>query len=652
MSSSDRRPYLTATVLDQALLDACHDNLECRLEMVCDIEDPDGNFIRASDRNKYVGGVFYEALLKFPVISRTVGDWLVPDLQFSTLQLELTNVDGRFNQFLPSGSNYDSWVGKSVEVKLGLAEVSGTYSTVFKGTVTPVGGFRRNVKSISLISRDQYDKINVQFPNTTLTSGSFPKIEARYIGKVLPVIYGDYTVELDPAPAAVPAFATNGDAPFVNGKPQEVAITVASPGVFTAVDHDFDPNQKVMLATNGSLPSPLVVATPYYIKVPSDDDFQLSLTPGGAAINLSGPQSGTHQVEPFTGEPRDDVEFLICDHDLLFLDTAHIYLKRGELYYLVPSSEVVGPGAGNRSFSVVQDTATLWVEAAAYLFDTGDEFYVRVKGKDLGAYSDNIVWQARDLLLTYGGVLSGDLASNWETYRDKASPAQSAIANFKSRVWENEPTPLMAFALSLLEQVRLEGFIDRDLKIRINSLHFEDWDAASSHVVRNWDVAKDSFATTTEERNNFNRAQGAYNFLPVLGEEARATAVYKNSLAITQARKDISKRLIYPNLYQADVVANQLTETLRIASSGFEIIATELTWRTLLRDIGDFVLLDVKIGSAIFENVPAMVRDVGYDPAGLKIPVKLWCMQLLPFPGWEPGYAGTVGGYNATITQE
>jgi len=62
--------------------------------------------------------------------------------------------------------------------------------------------------------------------------------------------------------------------------------------------------------------------------------------------------------------------------------------------------------------------------------------------------------------------------------------------------------------------------------------------------------------------------------------------------------------------------------------------------------------LNIEIGSVIYENVPAMIRSKGYDPAGIQIPVTLWCMQLLPFSGYTPGYSGTVGGYNQSITQE
>jgi len=100
------------------------------------------------------------------------------------------------------------------------------------------------------------------------------------------------------------------------------------------------------------------------------------------------------------------------------------------------------------------------------------------------------------------------------------------------------------------------------------------------------------------------------------------------------------------------VVVDQLSETLRITSAYFENVEVTLTWRSMLLDIGDFVKINIKIQSTQFESVPALIREVGYDPMGMKIPLKLWSFQLLPFSGYTPGYLGTVGGSTATITAE
>lgn len=575
MSSSDRRPYLTATVLDQAFLDFCHDNLENRLEMVCDIEDPftPGSYLRISDRNKYVDSVFYEALAVFPVINRTVGEWLSPEIQFSTLTIEISNVDGRFNKYLPGGVAYGNWVGRSVMVRLGLRDVSATYTTVFNGRVTDIGGIKRSVKSFTLIARDDYDKLSVNFPNSVLSAVGYPMIADDRVGTVLPVIYGDWTVNLDPGPATVKTFPTN----------------TADPNVI------------------------------------------------GGALN--------------------PVQLRISLNNLFLLDQSNVYLRRGDINYIVPATEIVNVSLGNNQFEVTQNNAgALWITeptgAVVYIYETGDEFYVRVKGEDLGIYSDNMVHIARHIGLTYGGLIAGDFHSNWDTYRDKAAPAQSAIVNIKARVWENEPKPVIQYMLSMLEQVRLEAFVDRDLKIKINALHFEDFDATPTNTVKNWDIVKDTFSPRIDERNNFNRAQGAYDFHPDVNDNAKLTPVLKNAAAITQVGKEISKKIVFPNLYIESDVTNQLTEIIRIASSGLEVVEATLTWRSLLRDIGEFISVDIDIGSTIIDDVPHMIRSIGYDPAGLKIPVQLWSFQICPFPGYVPGYAGTVGGYNGTITVE
>ncbi len=651
MSSKDRRPYLSAVTLDQSLLNFCADNLENRLEMICEIETPSGGVIYASDRNKYVGQKFYEALLVFPVIGRTVGEWLTPELQFSTLQLELSNVDGRFNQYLPGGANFGGWIGKDVTVKLGLAEQSSTYTTVFSGEITDIGGFKRSTKSVTVIARDRYDKINVSFPNVAFSEAAYPKIETKYIGKIIPVIYGDWTVDNDPYPASVPATPTNSNDPFVHFKSVDVTISQSSPAICTAVNHDLDVDDQIEFETTGTLPSPLAIATPYFVKSVTGDTFQISTTMGGPSINTTTAGSGTHNFIPAFGSSKEDIEFKISDNALTDLDIDHVYLKRGEdTFYSVPSTEI-SVSLASSEMTIVQ--GSVWPSlGVAYQWDNGDEFFVRVKGKDLGSYDDNIVSQAKDILETYGGVVSGDFDASWDTYRDKASPAQSSISTIKSRVWIQEPQPVMQYALSMLEQVRLEAFIDRNLKLKINALHFEDWVASPTFTVKNWDVEEASFQTTSDERNLFNRAQGFFSFLPITGENALTTRVQKNTASITQIGKAISKKIEFPNLYKESDVKYQVIEIIRLASATIEATTANLTWRALLQDVGNFVTLDVKIGSAQFDSVPAMIRDIGYDPAGLKIPIRIWSFMMCPFPSYTPGFAGTVGGYNASITEE
>lgn len=74
-------------------------------------------------------------------------------------------------------------------------------------------------------------------------------------------------------------------------------VTIASPGVFTKTGHGYAVNDPIVLSTTGALPTGLTAGTVYYVKTtPTADTFTVSATAGGAAINTSGGQSGTHSV--------------------------------------------------------------------------------------------------------------------------------------------------------------------------------------------------------------------------------------------------------------------------------------------------------------------------------------------------------------------
>lgn len=76
-----------------------------------------------------------------------------------------------------------------------------------------------------------------------------------------------------------------------------VTITIASPGVLTLSNHGLAINDPVYLTTSGALPTGLSPSTIYYVQsVPTSATFTLSATAGGAVINTSGTQSGTHHI--------------------------------------------------------------------------------------------------------------------------------------------------------------------------------------------------------------------------------------------------------------------------------------------------------------------------------------------------------------------
>jgi len=73
-------------------------------------------------------------------------------------------------------------------------------------------------------------------------------------------------------------------------------VSIASPGVVTLAGHGFAADTAVILNTTGALPTGLTAGTIYYVRNPATDTFELSATVGGASINTTGSQSGTHEV--------------------------------------------------------------------------------------------------------------------------------------------------------------------------------------------------------------------------------------------------------------------------------------------------------------------------------------------------------------------
>lgn len=575
MGSKDRRPYLTATTLDQTLLDEMADNLDGAIRTVVTVETPAGD-LRTSDRHTYVGSSFYRAGCTIPLIKRTIGEWLSPTIEFSTLELPVSNVDGRFNNLLPGGADFDGWIGKEVDVKVGIRDASATYFTIYRGKVTDVGGLGRDRQVIKIRSRDALDSLNQKFPKTFIDGAVWTEAEDAIVNATLPVIYGDWTVS-----------------PL-----QEIPDPGGGAAIMTASIPTFVVNGKNSSVLNGTA----------------------------------------------------NVRALVSENDNLLFDDANVWVRRGDTWGIIPTINITAVTDG-RDFEVVPGFT---FDGAPYVYQPGDSILVRVKGKDLGAYSDNIVWQARDILIEEGGAVSGDFDATWATYRDKATPAVSAVANIPARVWRQDQESAVTVAISLLEQVRLEMFINRDLKLSISSLHLEDFDATPSFSVRQWDLIDASLTPQLDDRNVWNRARGQYAFDPVSKQQSRQTATYRNQAAITQAGKAIAKELIFPNLYvEADVV-NQTKESLRLASGYPEFVELKLTPRALLQDVGGFVSLNVAMGSTVFSGVPAMIREIGIEPSGA-LTAKLWSFQMTPFSGWDPdgeGYGGVVGGSTATISKE
>lgn len=73
-------------------------------------------------------------------------------------------------------------------------------------------------------------------------------------------------------------------------------VTIASPAVFSHTAHGHVANDIIWPTTTGALPTGLTAGTPYFVISAglTANAYEVSTTLGGAAVNTSGTQSGTH----------------------------------------------------------------------------------------------------------------------------------------------------------------------------------------------------------------------------------------------------------------------------------------------------------------------------------------------------------------------
>lgn len=198
--------------LSQKLLDASFPFME--LNWICDITLSDTVSFRVSNKNIYVedeNGIprFYEARVgKAPSINITLGEWLSPKFEIGDLKIVLNNRDGYFNRWLPQGEDYLQWIGGSVVVKVGYGEKIANYHEVFEGIIPVKQGVTATLEEISVKCYDKFDDDQVSIPTKTFDSTNYPDVDPDAEGKSLPIVYGDWSVEVGDY-GQIPAYCIN-----------------------------------------------------------------------------------------------------------------------------------------------------------------------------------------------------------------------------------------------------------------------------------------------------------------------------------------------------------------------------------------------------------------------------------------------------------
>jgi len=75
-----------------------------------------------------------------------------------------------------------------------------------------------------------------------------------------------------------------------------LSVDITTDVITMTAAHGWAVNTQVMIQSSGTLPTPLVADTIYYVTAPGGSDLKLALTSGGAAIDLTSAGSGTIQI--------------------------------------------------------------------------------------------------------------------------------------------------------------------------------------------------------------------------------------------------------------------------------------------------------------------------------------------------------------------
>lgn len=119
-------------------------------------------------------------------------------------------------------------------------------------------------------------------------------------------IFGIWTFNTPPggvAPGGIPDASTTAMGASRSSASPNITlgvftVTIASPGVFTLNNHGLTVDDRVQFTTTGALPTGLSVATTYYVISSglTANNFQVSASLSGTAVNTSGSQSGIHTL--------------------------------------------------------------------------------------------------------------------------------------------------------------------------------------------------------------------------------------------------------------------------------------------------------------------------------------------------------------------
>ena len=598
MGSIDRRPYeQSGRALTQALLDECAGNLTAKLEMICTIVDVGTDLV----------SFYLSDRAKYVYFSS------IDETRFYQPRVTFPQINRTLGDFL------------SNTVELSSLQVTINNADQYFNTVLPGGdlynGFINKIMVVEVGIGEDAANYHTIFMGQITKVGGFSRdyksfqLTAKNKFEILNVNFPNQ-------------YFLNSEFAWLDDDLEGTAIPV----IFGDWTVNFRRNAPCVPGTVVNGKNPLV---------------------NKSVVDIDG--------NPDVNVGTERVQVIVSINPLSILNTSKVTLVRSDQYYVFDSDDIeIISGLDNRGVFITQNILQVGDpdNLEPWIYEDGDQFFFEVKGTSFDSPINigNPVMQAKKLLMVYAELAEIDFDTSWATYITKI-----ATKGWMSRCWIQDQQPLFEYILSLLEQVRLEVYVNNDNKLAITSLWMEDFIPAPSFKLTNFDIIRGTLKPRLEDRNVFNSAKAEYGFDPSITQNRFSTAQYSNETAVTQMGSKIAKLIVFPNLYEESHVLDNLTEILRLIPY-VEYIECSVTPRSLLLELGQNIGLNINVGGfnlvdkfGVLYNdmVTGIVRSLGFDPKGMSIPIKVWMLQMVAFPySVKIDVAGKIAGYNIAITKD
>lgn len=221
-----------------------------------------------------------------------------------------------------------------------------------------------------------------------------------------------------------------------------------------------------------------------------------------------------------------------------------------------------------------------------------------------------------------------------------------------TRIWLGDSKQnVLDVTSGLLKCCLIDMFVNRDLKIAFSSMWPRDWpDTSQMSQINQYDIIEDSISVSSEPRIFMTTGQANYSWNAWLNSAGLTTKKRKNFNAESKTGRSISKEFDLPNLYKEKDAIDVLETYIRLSSASLVTIKMEVGWIHLLKDLGEFVTLNITLGSLNFQRVPCQIRRVSILPNVCGSELELVCFINFSYDGFNsPSGALNLSSHNQEL---